>query len=86
MQDGHIGHVLQQRHRRGVSGSEASTEANVPGFNKLVALNLLILALVTTGAIRWVTFMICMPVLTVVPTAVSTFTKKLALTYRNLVR
>ena len=78
--------MLLQRHRRDVSGYEACTGADVPGFNILVALNLLILALVTTGAIRWVTFMICMPVLTVVPTAVSTFTKKLALTYRNLVR
>lgn len=56
------------------------------GFNKLVALNLLILALVTAGAICWVTLMICMSVLTIVPTAVSTFTKRLALTYRNLVR
>ena len=78
--------MLQQTNRRDVSGSEACTEANAPGFNKLVALNLLILALVTAGAICWVTLMICMSVLTIVPTAVSTFTKRLALTYRNLVR
>jgi len=51
-----------------------------------VALNLLILALETAGAVCWVTLMICMPVLTVVPTAVSALTARLALTYRNLVR
>lgn len=86
MHDGHNGHVLLQRHRRDVSGYEACTGANVPGFNILVALNLLILALETAGAVCWVTLMICMPVLTVVPTAVSALTARLALTYRNLVR
>ncbi len=78
--------LLLQRHGRGIGRLEACTEASAPGFNKLVALNLLILALETAGAVCWVTLMICMPVLTVVPTAVSALTARLALTYRNLVR